>query len=85
MDPKDKKNPRAANKEAVARSIKRMASEAYARVDADKTAKPKTRLIGHARRGDCVGPSSHPADAIEDVETGERTPLGWSSVGTDHD
>ncbi len=46
-----------------------------ARLDADRTAKPLTRLVGHARFGDCVGPGTTPADALEDVETGDRTPL----------
>lgn len=46
-----------------------------ARLDADRKAKPRTRLVGHARRGDCVGPGSVAADAIEDVGTGARTPL----------
>jgi hypothetical protein len=50
-----------------------------ARVDADKTAKPLTRLIGHARRGDCIGPCSVDADALEEVETGKRTPLAGQS------
>lgn len=47
-----------------------------ARLDPDGTAKPKTRLVGHARRGDCIGPGSVGADAIEDTRTGKRTPLG---------
>lgn len=46
-----------------------------ARLDADRTAKPKTRLIGHANAGHCLGPGSVPADALEDTETGKRTPL----------
>jgi hypothetical protein len=36
----------------------------------------KTRLLGHTRPGDCIGPGSISADTLEDVETGERTPLG---------
>lgn len=47
-----------------------------ARLDPDGTAKPRTRLVGHARRGDCIGPGSVVADAIEDTRTGKRTPLG---------
>ncbi len=47
---------------------------------------PRTRLVGHVRAGDCVGPASAVADlSLEDVATGERVPLGWTSVGTDHD
>jgi hypothetical protein len=46
-----------------------------ARQDPDGNATPKTRLIGHARRGDCIGPGSFGADAIEDTTTGERAPL----------
>lgn len=46
-----------------------------ARLDADRTAKPKTRLLGHARAGDCVGPGSVNADTLEDTGTGKRTPL----------
>ncbi len=49
---------------------------AKARLDSDGTAKPLTRLIGHVREGGRVGPGVTVADAIEDVETGERTPLG---------
>jgi len=68
------------NPEAVKRSVERMVRETLAkcepaRLDADRKAKPKTRLVGHARQGDCVGPGSVPADAIEDTETGERTKL----------
>lgn len=48
---------------------------APARLDAEGTAKPKTRLVGHARAGDCVGPGTVFADAIENVATGERTSL----------
>jgi hypothetical protein len=66
---------------AIARSVKRMVREtmakcAPARLDADRTAKPKTRLVGHAKRGDCVGPGSVQPDALEDTATGKRTPLG---------
>lgn len=46
-----------------------------ARLDADRKAKPRTRLVGHARTGECVGPGTVQADALEDVETGKRTPL----------
>ena len=46
-----------------------------AHLDADKTAKPLTRLIGHARAGDCVGPGTVSADALEDTVTGERRSL----------
>jgi len=48
-------------------------SRVRARLDADAAAKPLTRLVGHARSGDCVGPHVQ-ADAIED-ETGSRTEL----------
>lgn len=42
---------------------------------------PRTRLVGHVRAGDCVGPSSAVADlALENVETGERTPLHEDGV-----
>jgi|HubBroStandDraft_3_1064219.scaffolds.fasta_scaffold1342108_2 hypothetical protein len=47
----------------------------FARLDANRTAKPKTRLLGHARAGDCVGPGTVNADTLEDTATGERTPL----------
>jgi hypothetical protein len=46
-----------------------------ARLDADRKAKPRTRIIGHGRAGDCQGPGITRPDAIEDTETGERTPL----------
>ena len=43
-----------------------------ARLDRDGTAKPLTRLVGHARVGDCVGPGTVKPDALEDTETGVR-------------
>lgn len=46
-----------------------------ARLDADRVAKPKTRLVGHAREGERVGPGLVQPDAIEDTATGVRTPL----------
>ncbi len=46
-----------------------------ARLDADRTAKPKTRLVGHAKVGERVGPGLVQPDAIEDTTTGERTSL----------
>lgn len=50
--------------------------ERAARLDADRTAQPKTRLVGHAPAGSRVGPGLVPdADAIEDIATGARTPL----------
>ena len=45
-----------------------------ARLDADKTAKPKTRLLGRIEQGHCFAGTA-PAFALEDTETGERTPL----------
>jgi hypothetical protein len=48
---------------------------APARLDRHGTEKPKTRLLAHAGRGDCVGPGTTPPFALEDVETGARTPL----------
>lgn len=69
-----------ASPEAIQRSVERMVREAMAkstpaRVDADRKAKPKTRLVGHARQGDCVGPGTVAPDAIEDTATGVRTKL----------
>ncbi len=47
-----------------------------ARLDTDRTAKPKTRLVGHApRTGDCIGPLSIRADSLESLENGDRTPI----------
>jgi len=46
-----------------------------ARLDADKTAKPLTRLVGHIRPLQRVGPGLVKADAIEVVATGKRTQL----------
>lgn len=46
-----------------------------ARLDTDRTAVPKTRLIGHVREGVCVAPDAVSADAIEDVATGVRVAL----------
>jgi hypothetical protein len=45
-----------------------------ARLDADKTAKPKTRILGRHPEGHCFGGSATPF-ALEDTETGERIPL----------
>jgi hypothetical protein len=45
-----------------------------ARLDADKTAKPKTHILGRIKEGQCFGGHA-PAFALEDTETGERTPL----------
>jgi hypothetical protein len=46
-----------------------------ARLDADRTATPLTRLVGHGREGDCLGPGTTQADALEDIATGKRTPV----------
>jgi hypothetical protein len=46
-----------------------------ARLDTDRKATPKTRLIAHVRAGDCVSPFHVAADAIEDIRTGERIAL----------
>jgi len=48
-----------------------------ARLDADRTAKPLTRLVKHAPIGQCVSPNmaSH-GDTLEyEDESGSRTPL----------
>ena len=65
---------------AEKRTIERMVREtkakcAPARVDADRTSKPKTRLLGHARAGDCMGPGTVQADTLQDTTTGARTRL----------
>jgi len=73
----DKKKP---NPEALARTTKRLAQEAYAksgavpaREDTDKTAKPLTRLVGHVQAGQCVGPTTRTEDLyLEDAKTGDR-------------
>lgn len=47
-----------------------------ARLDADGTASPKTRIIHHPNPEHCIGPHtplSRPE--LEDVETGDRIPL----------
>jgi hypothetical protein len=54
-----------------------------ARLDANRTAQPKTRLIGHGELGHCLGPGSIQADALENTETGERIPLGHSHLYKD--
>ncbi|HEY8096882.1 MAG TPA: hypothetical protein VIE65_12440 [Methylobacter sp.] len=55
--------------------MERRYSRSMARLDADKSAKPLTRLVAHVNPGDCVGPGITKADAIEDIQTGKRTPL----------
>jgi|HubBroStandDraft_6_1064221.scaffolds.fasta_scaffold22206_2 hypothetical protein len=55
---------------------KRRSRIVYARLDADKTAQPRTRLVGHTKQdGTCVGPGSVKPDALEDVQTKKRIPL----------
>ena len=51
-----------------------------ARLDAAGTATPKTRIIGHGKSGHCLGPGNVQADTLENLETGERTPLGHSHL-----
>lgn len=46
-----------------------------ARLDADRTAQPKTRLVGHSPEGALAGPYLTQAEALEDTETGKRTAL----------
>lgn len=47
-----------------------------ARLDADKTAKPKTRLVGHVPAGHCVGPSTSTLDLyLEACDTLARTKI----------
>jgi hypothetical protein len=46
-----------------------------ARLDADGTAKPRTRLIGHAHPNARIGPGFIMADTLEDTVTGERVVL----------
>jgi len=46
-----------------------------ARLDADKTAKPKTRIIKHVPVGQCVGPHTHLTDLEYEDEDGLRTKL----------
>lgn len=53
---------------------------ALARPDADGTAAPLTRLIGHAPVSAVVGPGITRPDAIETVATGARTPLAAPPV-----
>jgi hypothetical protein len=56
--------------------VGRMGRSAPARLDADKTAEPKTRLLAHRtpdRHGFCQ--TAPGADTYEDVETGERVSL----------
>lgn len=55
----------------------------FARLDADRQAKPKTRLLGHAPFGHCVSPATTPADTLENTETGERTSLGYDESDLD--
>lgn len=63
--------------EAVERTVSRMVKEALAkcapaRVDADRKAKPRTKIVGHFREGVCVGPASIPENyEVRDVPGGE--------------
>ena len=46
------------------------------RLDADGTAKPLTRIVGHPNRDHCVGPGIPPVRPEYEAEDGTRTPLG---------
>jgi hypothetical protein len=46
-----------------------------ARLDADRTAKPKSSIVGHAKTGDCVGPNITIPDEYRN-DDGARVPLG---------
>ncbi len=59
-----------------------MATRRSARLDADRTAAPQTRLVGHARPGDRVGPGLSQADALEDTTTGKRTLLSGPFINS---
>lgn len=52
-----------------------MSTTKRARLDRKGTAKPKTRLVGKPTPSGKVGPGLTRPFAIEDTETGERTPL----------
>lgn len=43
---------------------KRKAKAKPARLDKDRKAKPKTKLVGHFKAGNCIGPQSKP-EALE--------------------
>jgi hypothetical protein len=69
-----------ATKEELARvrlpGLKAQAPKKPARIDADKRAKPKTRLIHHPSGGKLAGPGMPLVDPeLEDVDSGARTPL----------
>ena len=61
--------------EAELLSQGKVAAAMKARLDAEGTAKPLTRIIAHVTAGDCIGPANTIPDHIEDVATGERIPL----------
>ena len=46
-----------------------------ARLDADGTARPKTRRIAHPRVGDCIGPHAKNRRPEYEAEDGTRTAL----------
>ncbi len=50
-----------------------------ARLDADRTAKPKTRIVNHPKAGHCVGPGAPlRKPELEDTATKARTPMTLS-------
>jgi hypothetical protein len=49
---------------------------AKARLDADGTAKPKTRIVHHPNRDHCVGPGTKLNRPEFEAEDGTRIPLG---------
>jgi hypothetical protein len=44
-------------------------------LDADRTAKPLTRIVKHVPAGQCAGPGTHLDSLEHESETGKRTPL----------
>jgi hypothetical protein len=46
-----------------------------ARLDKDKTAKPKTRIVSHVREGARQGAGMLVQPELEDIESGKRIPL----------
>lgn len=53
-----------------------------ARLDADKTAKPLTRIVGHVSDNKVIGPGLVTADSYE-TEEGERIPLTEDALTED--
>jgi len=60
-------------------------SRKKARLDADRTAKPIAKIVGHFKQGDCVGPASCPENYEFRDDTGKTAEQHYESLMEDRD